>query len=126
MQKLRTILSGSAYAYCIAALLAALLLLLFWYSSGRGTRTELEARMEETLCCIEGAGRVRVLINRREEEAAAVWNVVPSAQEKEIIGVVIVAEGAADPLVAARLAQAAGTALGVSQSCIEILRMQGK
>ena len=105
-------------------LAAAALLLALLAVSGRGGQTSLEERLESALSSIEGAGKVHVLINAGEEGSKTAWSSVLLPQdEKTIVGVLIVAQGAGDPVVVAKLAQAAGTALGIEQTQIEIMRM---
>jgi len=125
MQKRRTLRSVPAYWYLVALLAAAALAASVLFLGSAQKQTSLEIRLENILSSIEGAGSVRVLINESAQQALSAWNVMqPASEEQGIVGVLIVAQGAADPVVAAKLAQAAGTALGVAQSQIEIMRMQ--
>lgn len=70
----------------------------------------LEARMEATLSLIDGAGDVRVLVNRAEGSDA-------------IVGVIVVADGADSLAVRLELSRAVQSLLGVPQSNIEIFAM---
>ena len=111
------------------AYLAAAILLIFLMAASAllgktdiSAATQTEKRMERILGCVAGAGEVRVMIyGTKKDETAAVWNA--SDNSEEIIGVIIVAQGAGDAAVAARLAKAAGSALGIDQSRIEVFRM---
>lgn len=103
------------------------LLLVFGYIAVFGQDeggTSLERRVEEVLGRIQGAGEVRVLINCGQEQALSAWSMIGvSEPAREITGVLIVAQGAGDPAVAARLARAVGTVLQVEQSAICIMHM---
>lgn len=77
-----------------------------------GAQTTLEARMERTLSAIEGAGEVKVLIN--EGDAG------------EIMGVLVVAEGAGDMRVYLSLQSAVSALVDIDVSRIEIVKMEGK
>ena len=101
----------------LAGVLAAALLL----SGGQqenSASTDLERRMENVLSVIEGAGRVRVLVN--QTEAAAVF----SDQSAQPSGVIVVAEGAGNMKVRLELQRAVQALLGVEAGQIEILSMK--
>ncbi len=83
--------------------------------------SDLESRMEATLSLIEGAGRVRVLVNRKEAREATEPASGDSAAE--ITGVIVVSDGADDLAVRLDLARAVQSLLGVPQSNIEIFAM---
>lgn len=124
MQKMRSFPKISP-----AVLYAGVFLLLFMgcmsvFGQDEGG-TSLERRVEEVLSRIQGAGEVRVLINSGQDQALSAWSMIGiSEPEREITGVLVVAQGAADPAVAARLAQAVGTVLQVDQSAICIMHME--
>lgn len=80
--------------------------------------TSLERRMENVLSCIEGAGRVRVLVNPGTAAAAF------SAQDEQAAGVLVVAEGAGNLKVNMELQRAVQALLGVEARQIEILTMK--
>ena len=80
--------------------------------------TSLERRMENVLSCIEGAGRVRVLVNPGTAAAAF------SAQDERAAGVLVVAEGAGNIKVNMELQRAVQALLGVEARQIEILTMK--
>ncbi len=77
----------------------------------------LEARMEATLSLIDGAGKVRVMVNREE--------VLPAQTESiaAVTGVIVVAQGANDLSVRLELARAVQSLLNVPQKNIEIFAM---
>ena len=112
------------HVICAALVLCAVLL--FSRLATKGEGTELERRMASVLSGIKGAGEVRILINTAQDMALPVWSMADFSQENDadIIGVLIVAQGAGDPLVCAKLVQATCTVLGVEQSCISIMQME--
>jgi stage III sporulation protein AG len=77
-------------------------------------------RMARALSAMEGAGRVRVLLNERQTAAPAF------AQQGagEVVGVVILAEGADDAAVRLALSGAAQTLLGVEAVQVEVLKLE--
>lgn len=103
----------------LAVMLAALVLLLTDEPADSGYEsTSLERRMESVLSSIEGAGRVRVLVN--SPEATAVF----SGGSGSAGGVLVVAEGADDLKVCMELQRAVKALLGVEAGQIEILTMK--
>ena len=161
--------------FSVAAYSALLLLAILFYGVGDGwfaasprdgpTKTEstLESRLEDILCTVRGAGRVRVLItyatagervtatvsttdesvsetsggatatrseqSREMKQPATVSTeggqspIILVEKEPEIRGVLVVAEGAADPTVRLSLQRAVQAVTGVSLSCIEVFEM---
>lgn len=93
------------------ALAAAAGILLIGGGADTGCETALEKRLARTLSDIAGAGEVSVLINE--------------AEDGEVTGVLIVAEGADEVGVKLRLLGAVEAALGVDASRIEIIEMGG-
>ena len=122
-EKLRAAVNKKAYLVMAGLLISAMALIALSGSVQQDAATGLEKRMETILGSVEGAGSVRVLIHEEKESAEPAWNISAEETQGEIIGVLIVAEGAGDPKVAARLAQAAGTVLDVDQGRIEIFCM---
>ena len=103
----------------LAIALAALILLGVGGSSDSGEEsTRLERRLESILSCIEGAGRVRVLVHSEEEAAAFAY------QEEKTAGVLVVAEGAGNLKVNMELQRAVQALLGLQAEQIEILTMR--
>ena len=94
------------------ALVAVAALMIMGDGSNDGGPTTLEARMERTLSAIEGAGEVKVLINEGDTG--------------EIMGVLVVAEGAGDMRVFLSLQNAVRALVDIDVSRIEIVRMEGK
>ena len=125
MNRLSALVKGVRKIEWLAVIAAlAVLLLLFLRSNRVGAEvyegTELEMRLQRTLSSIGGAGRVRVLVNEKQTVAAFSGG----GGEKEITGVVIVAEGAKDLRVALALEQAAKTLLNVELNQIQVLEME--
>ncbi len=108
----------------LAAAIAVFLLALFWPSGQKDARTDTERRLEEVLSHVQGAGRVRVFVY--EETADAEFVFADFGDKSEILGVVIVAQGADNPQTVSNLARAAQAALGVEQNRIEIIPMQSE
>jgi len=106
----------------IAAL--AVLFLLFLrngqQSVSEGEGTELETRLAAVLQTVEGVGRVKVLVNERQAVPAFSGG---GANEREVTGVVIVAEGARDLRIALAIQQATKTLLNVELDQIQVLEM---
>ena len=102
----------------LAAVLAALLLVT---ADAPGAdvyeSTSLERRMENVLSCIEGTGRVRVLVHSADAAAFA-------SQDGQAAGVLVVAEGAGNLKVNMELQRAVQALLGVEAEQIEILTMR--
>lgn len=101
----------------LAASLAALVLAGGGETGLNTGATGLERRMESVLSCVEGAGRVRVLVNGGGQEET------PRSGQG---GVVVVAEGAGELRVRMELERAVTALLGVESSQIEILGMKGE
>ena len=93
-------------ALLAVAVLAACVLL---WSRSAGS-TGLEGRMERVLSQVEGAGRVRVLLNGVQDDSP-------------VTGAVIVAEGADSVRVLLELQRAAATLLNLDLNQVEVLNM---
>lgn len=102
----------------LIGLAAAVLLITGAEGTGGAPSTEMERRMEAVLSCVEGAGRVRVLVNAPDS--------IPAFAQEQTgpTGVVVVAEGADDVKVRLALQQAVRALLGVGTGQIEILAMK--
>jgi len=107
--------------WALLALLAAAALMLMSGSSSDGTSQSdgLERRMEAVLECVQGAGRVRVLVNGSENT-----DLFSGQTDRSVGGVPVIAEGADDLNVALALGRAVQTLLGVEADQIEILDMK--
>ena len=78
----------------------------------------VEKRLEEILSCIEGAGRVKVMLTYSEGDGA-------EASSRGVCGVIVVAEGGANFAVRQSLISAVSTVLGVDEKCVEVFVMSG-
>ena len=114
LSRLRAALTPSA-----AALITALLLLFLFASSGGRQTQSLESRIERTLSCVDGAGRVEVTIRMREVNAAS--GLGTGQREAVPCGAVAVAQGADDPLVALALHEALCALLGLPPSSVCVM-----
>ena len=143
----------------VYVLLAALGILVYTASCGKEAEepaqagmveapaeTAVEERLEETLSCIRGAGKVQVMITydtgaqvvpamRTEVQSStqesagtetATLNdeaLVLTEKAPAVRGVIVIAEGAADIAVKLRLQSAVQTVLGIDPGCIEVFEM---
>lgn len=110
--------------WILLIVVAAIAVLMLGQGGGEapsGAGTELEERMERVLSSIEGAGKVRVMIN--SEEIAQAFSQSP--QGEKVIGVLVVAEGAGDLKVAMEISRAVRALTGVDASAIEVMKMDG-
>lgn len=107
-----------------------LLLALFLFAAllcnkwGTQTQTDLERRLSGVLSSVRGAGDVHVLIHTQPAQESVYAFSGFQKESEEIVGVLIVAQGADNAAVALRLAQAAGAALNIDQSRIEVYPME--
>lgn len=76
-----------------------------------------EARAEQILSEVKGAGKVSVMISETKEKSSLTGI---GREEKESVSVLIVADGGNDGVVCERLIRAASVALGVSPHKIEV------
>ena len=96
--------------FILVAVVAAAVLMSM-KTPGSGSASPMETRMERVLSAIEGAGRVKVLINENDEGG--------------ICGVLVVADGAGNLSVRMRLMSAVKATLGTDMSQVEIVEMEG-
>lgn len=103
-------------------------------SKGSSSEEELESRLESILSSIEGAGRVRVMLTggTQQEGGASQGGTLsglfaeatPEPKPRSgVNGVIVVAEGAADPAVRIRLHEAVVTVLGLEASRVSVFSM---
>lgn len=97
----------------IVALIFIIAILLIIYSSvatskqtDKTFQNEDELRLASILSSIDGAGEVETMISK---------------SSGEIVGVLVIADGASNPLVRLRLLQAASSALGVDSDVVSVL-----
>jgi len=114
LSRLRAALTPSA-----VALLTALLLLFLFASSDEKQTESLESRIERTLSCVDGAGRVEVTIRMREVSTVSGFGAERS--ESVPCGALAVAQGADDPLVALTLHEGLCALLGLPPSSVSVM-----
>lgn len=78
-------------------------------SQQQTVQSEDEQRLSSILSQIDGAGQVQTMITRTDGQ---------------IVGVLVIADGAKNPYVRLKLMQASATALGVSEDVISVLCKQ--
>lgn len=71
--------------------------------------TEEEERLSSALESIDGAGKVEVMITRKDDD---------------VVGILVIAEGAGDISVLLKLQRATVSAMGVDKSIVEICKMK--
>ena len=113
---------GSSVIYILLAM--GIMLLIFGSTSKKAapqvTQNVYDSRTTEAaniLSEIKGAGRVSVMISEEKGKSSLTGI---KKEEKESVGVLIVAEGGKDGAVCERLIRAASVALGVSPHKIEV------
>lgn len=92
---------------CIAC--AAVLIVMGGAQEASGSSTQLEKRMERVLESVEGAGRVRVMVNE--------------SPQGTVQGVLVVAQGADNLRVVMELERAVCALMDIDSSQIEVLSM---
>jgi hypothetical protein len=106
-ERLRSVRHIEWVLLCMAC--AAVLIVMGGAQEAGGSATQLERRMESVLSCVEGAGKVRVLVNETPQGT--------------VHGVLVVAQGADDLRVAMALERAVRALLNIESEQIEILGM---
>ena len=107
----------------ILFLMLILVLLLSNGRIGESGKTELERRIEQTLSSMSGIGEVKVVISTRTavkpHSASGAYHL--QADREIPCGVIAVAEGADDPVLQIKLAQALCALLGLPASAVSIV-----
>ena len=86
--------------------------------------TQEEIRLENILECMSGVGEVHVMITGGVREATStVFMEEGENSGGEVKGVIIVAEGAENPVIQSRLTEAAATACGVPPASVAVYPM---
>lgn len=88
--------------------------------------TDEEVRLENILECMSGVGEVHVMIRSSSESGTESVFMTEEEKEKsgEVKGVIVVAEGAENPVVQSRITEAVATACGVPLSCVAVYSME--
>jgi hypothetical protein len=83
--------------------------------------TDLEARLAGILSSISGAGKVRVMVYENKNEVKSAWlSSDTQSTNSNVIGVVVVSEGAQDIRVQLELIRAVQTLLDIPASAVEV------
>jgi hypothetical protein len=134
---------NSMLVKCLTVVLIAVVSLLFLNTmmenrdgrstviSGEGTNeyasTDDEIRLKNILECISGVGEVRVMINGSakvsENTAASVFSSTQKASEDKG-GVIVVAEGAGNPVVQSRITDAVSTVCDIEPSKVVVFELK--
>ena len=88
-----------------------------------GTQGELQMQLEQVLSAMEGVGKVKVMITM-EGEADSVFGTSKSGQK--VCGVVVVAEGAGNASVNARISDAVKALFSIDVHKISIVKMRSQ
>ncbi|MCD7868136.1 MAG: hypothetical protein LUG62_08120 [Clostridiales bacterium] len=86
--------------------------------TGESGKTELERRLEKILSSMKGVGKVEVLLMTEEESTA-----FSGSEKTEVTGVLIVAEGADDPVTAADIVDAVMALFQIEAHRIRVMKM---
>ena len=84
---------------------------------------ELESRLEQVLSAMEGVGEVRVMITTEDDAESVFGN---STQGKKVCGVVVVAEGAGNATINARISEAVKALFSIDVHKISIVKMRSQ
>ena len=115
-------------------ILMGLLVLVFCIPSGSGKTSNnetfsasqqdgMEAQLESVLSAMEGVGKVKVMI-ATEKKGSALFSEESSSEK--VLGVVIVAEGAGNPSVDARILNAVKALFSIDAHKISIVKMRSQ
>lgn len=88
-----------------------------------GTQGELQMQLEQVLSAMEGVGKVKVMITM-EGETDSVFGTSKSGQK--VCGVVVVAEGAGNASVNARISDAVKALFSIDVHKISIVKMRSQ
>ena len=122
---------GSKY---IVFILAGLLILVMCIPTGTSTNNltleeervsngELEERLEQVLSSMEGVGAVKVMITT-EGDTSSVFGT--QTDEQKVCGVVVVAEGAGNATINARISDAVKALFSIDVHKISIVKMRSQ
>ena len=81
-------------------------------------QSSLELKLQNILECMEGAGKVKVMLMTREQ------NGIYSSDETEVRGVLIAAEGASNPVVVQKIQQAVEALFQIDAHKIKIIKLK--
>ena len=81
-------------------------------------QSTLELKLQDILESMEGAGKVKVMLMTGEQQG------IYQSEEAEVKGVLIAAEGAADPVVVQKIQQAVMALFQIEAYKIKIIKMK--
>ena len=122
---------GSKY---IVFVLVGLLILVMCIPTGGGTNTlekegettsvgELESQLERVLSAMEGVGAVKVMITTEGEDDVGFGS---TSKREKVCGVVVVAEGAGNATINARISEAVKALFSIDVHKISIVKMRSQ
>ena len=119
MERLRTAITPQTAVILLMIALAAAFMI---GTDAADECTKLEARAEQILSQMQGAGKVNVVISMKSVSSHGNGTGLDGGKEQLVpSGAVAVAQGADDPFVCAQLTQALCALLGLPASCVSIL-----
>ena len=89
-------------------------------SNVQGQNSSLEAKLEGVLSATEGVGNVKVMISTKESNSTLFGN---ENGEETVMGVVVVAQGAGNPVVDARISEVVKALFSIDVHKISIVKM---
>ena len=122
---------GSKY---IVFVLVGLLILVMCIPTGKSSNTleqeaqqvqntDLEQQLEQVLSAMEGVGSVKVMITTEGENDSVFGT---TSQGKKVSGVVVVAEGAGNAIINARISEAIKALFSIDLHKISIVKMRSQ
>ena len=81
-------------------------------------QSTLELKLQDILESMEGSGKVKVMLKTGEQQG------IYQSEETEVKGVLIAAEGAADPVVVQKIQQAVMALFQIEAHKIKIIKMK--
>ena len=84
---------------------------------------EMELRLKNVLSSMEGVGKVEVMVSMETEQESVFGT---SGQSQKVCGVVVVAEGAGNATVDARITEAVKALFSVDSHKISIVKMKSQ
>lgn len=89
----------------------------------RSSEEGLEGRLEKVLSSMEGVGEVKVMINTQGDAESLFGSADP---EGKVYGIVVVAEGAGNPTINARISDAVKALFSIDVHKISIVKMRSQ
>ena len=93
------------------------------YESEQTLKGELEDKLEQVLSAMEGVGEVRVMITVKESSSELFTE---EKENGEVLGVVVVAEGAGNARVDSKIMDAVKALFGIEAHKISIVKMRSQ